>query len=938
MTTNWQPYIPNNFGVDIDYGFLNVKEKNHDEKCVTNPLFVNINGGNAKENMFDVYKFYDKVFIICMKRNFDVSKCTHIYDEIISNEEFKGICNNLVIIQAPTKILYNNMYKYIAKTVTKNMLEKMFGDVFKFNEQEVIIPLIELTENTVNKIMTLTNGDYVISDLRDFISLVNYYNRLNKKIVSEKLTNIIYNLRESKFWCDKRHCPLNINSGFTERQFPIRPDYSVKVPYLYGINKRRTEESNHIINEIETPHKDHYDFVDDCQDNKVDVEAEPIVKTINADKVNTYEFVEGNESSNVIVKVREQNAPEKKFFQINHTYIDVGTDLKKLPYFANTDMGLLKIKMEEVNELFSGLTSVKEQYDLFNALITAKDYCHMVLNNKFILEKMQPHFKKFAPLYKYLFGYGWLCMYIEECIFKTKTTIKHRYVFDIDTASKLPIFPFSEKDIYQNPYLTCLINRNLSNPVNNMLGVSQIQKHEYGICNFDTFKKRLNIFMTGKSDKDIFVGVDWSKFALSGSMIPACIQKNPPLLKLSDQSKSIDEQYVEYFNKFYGSSDIDIMYIGDNNSFFKDIDAFIQTVKRNSNFVETSKMEIEPDKRLTISFTRKFFELREKDIIDTTKTDWTVDDIISHIGSPEIKEYIYKFYVDHKYKMNIQVRNDNKEKSEFLTSFLRYSNQDDINIIFSNTPLFFDENQPPSASDYIYRYNDLSNTKVDADKNEIVVKICDSVKFDITLSNLLRPMQLFKIKGTDFFTTVARFHFPCVRGFYNNNKVYLLPSCITANMTGINLGYKYLTGIRDPIELVNKYRMRGFGFILNENEKKYIIEYNKRVENELIKIKDDSEIETYFGARKLNDKIYCGNDETLKDRVKDVQYMIDFKLDNKFSTIGCYYNPRQLGLNMDAFVSINNEGDVEPYQDWIPKAYYSCYKRELNKYIKTIKQ
>jgi hypothetical protein len=287
--------------------------------------------------------------------------------------------------------------------------------------------------------------------------------------------------------------------------------------------------------------------------------------------------------------------------------------------------------------------------------------------------------------------------------------------------------------------------------------------------------------------------------------------------------------------------------------------------------------------------------------------------------------------------MNIQVRKDNLDKSEFLTAFLKYSSSDDINIIFSNTALFFDESQQLSASEFVYRVNDLSNEKVETKKNDIIVRICDSVKFDIKISNILRPMQLFKVRGNDFFLTVARFHFPCVRGFYNNNKVYLLPSCITANMTGINLGYKYLTGIRDPLELINKYRMRGFGFILNETEKKYIIEYNKRVENPLIKINDDSEIEKYFGARKLDDIIFCGTDQVLINRVNDVQYMIDFKLDNKFSTIGCYYNPRQLGLNMEAFVCINDEGNVEQYQDWIPKAYYSCYKRELNKYLKNKK-
>ena len=46
----------------------------------------------------------------------------------------------------------------------------------------------------------------------------------------------------------------------------------------------------------------------------------------------------------------------------------------------------------------------------------------------------------------------------------------------------------------------------------------------------------------------------------------------------------------------------------------------------------------------------------------------------------------------------------------------------------------------------------------------------------------------------------------------------------------INLDYKYFSGSKDPIDIINKYRMRGFGTLLNEKEKIKLIEYSKNVQ------------------------------------------------------------------------------------------------------------
>jgi hypothetical protein len=90
-----------------------------------------------------------------------------------------------------------------------------------------------------------------------------------------------------------------------------------------------------------------------------------------------------------------------------------------------------------------------------------------------------------------------------------------------------------------------------------------------------------------------------------------------------------------------------------------------------------------------------------------------------------------------------------------------------------------------------------------------------------------RPIETFMVIGEDFFKTVARFHLPCVRAYYTGNNVYMTPTFITAMMTNVNVEYKYFSGQRDPVEILNKYRTRGFGTLLNNKEKEYVYTYNK---------------------------------------------------------------------------------------------------------------
>jgi hypothetical protein len=45
------------------------------------------------------------------------------------------------------------------------------------------------------------------------------------------------------------------------------------------------------------------------------------------------------------------------------------------------------------------------------------------------------------------------------------------------------------------------------------------------VCNLAEFKKRLNIFSSGYSHVDVFEGIDWNIFGITGSVMPACVLK-----------------------------------------------------------------------------------------------------------------------------------------------------------------------------------------------------------------------------------------------------------------------------------------------------------------------------------------------------------------------------------------------------------------------------
>ena len=216
------------------------------------------------------------------------------------------------------------------------------------------------------------------------------------------------------------------------------------------------------------------------------------------------------------------------------------------------------------------------------------------------------------------------------------------------------------------------------------------------------------------------------------------------------------------------------------------------------------------------------------------------------------------------------------------------------------------------------------STNLDSNK-EIDLKY--TYKFNIESNYLNHNLELFSINNDDFFGIVAQFHLPCVRAYYDGINVFLTPSCISAHLTYMNIDYKYFAGSKDPLDIINKNRLRGFGTWLNKNEiiimKKYCNSvlfwtnlYSLSNNNNNDNNNTDNNI---LGPLSLNHKIF-------RPRLYNIDYFLNknLNLNNRYdnSELGftVYHTTKSVPLNIinyDNFISIDENGNIIPVKKWI---------------------
>ena len=618
-----------------------------------------------------------------------------------------------------------------------------------------------------------------------------------------------------------------------------------------------------------------------------------------------------------------------------NNYIDPSKILltSECKYKINTNNIFTK---EEITNLITILPK-RESFLLFCNLIITKSYSHLVLNNKELLILMKPIISKYIQLFRYLFGYAWIRFYFEESIKKSNMTKDDQFIFNIDTASKLPIFPFSMSNPKMNPYCTILVDDTILNSHYNLGGIydykeSSINKFSKnykafknnGIADLNEFKKNVNVFLTGNSKKNLLRNIDWKKYniALGGSIMCACIQKHHPLIDLfSRYSNNEDEILKRYYNEYYANADVDIMFLGD------DVLNFIDKVKEFYNQI--------------VDNVCYFYSYSQKEHVKL-----------------KCNKFVYLFVTENDIK-NIISNNENLNYNTIINNFESQEIKNlFLNLLSEQLEIykkdFFDKISKDELENYKIKYFDyinfdnlefkirLSKKTLTDDKFETGIGI--TYKYKLYSPHLDFPFELFMIKYS-FMSTVQNFHLPCVRCYYDGSNVYLTPSCITAHLTYMNIDYKYFTGTQNPIEIINKYRMRGFGTWINENEKIILLKYSEESVfwNNLYQINfnDEKTIVSNLGALLINHKIFrprlFNPNEFIYAPLIDIQsgyfnepincdkletkneYLLE--LDEKYNNNNYQY----LYKIFKKLQTINEKGSINPVQKWIIEFIWNIY-------------
>ena len=508
-------------------------------------------------------------------------------------------------------------------------------------------------------------------------------------------------------------------------------------------------------------------------------------------------------------------------------YEEINKTIKNVIFLENDDTIIEEINKNDIYELFLKINN-KCRFLLFCNLLVSNNYCHLVINNYKLLELMKKYLNepKFNKLFKYIIGYTWLKLYLDE----VKGDLSNN-MFDINTATLLPRFSFSQKNFKNNPYIPIICYDN----IDYISGVNSDFCN--GINNLDGFKKYLNIYCSSNESLNIFENINFKEYnmVICGSTITACSQKEPLLMELFNE-----KTLLNYFSEYYPNADIDIMFLVDSNK----SDNFIID-NYNIEFINRVRQFYNQINQNICNINKPYAESSHNKLVCNkhVKLYLTIDKIIEVLNKADIYDI-----------------NNTKTNQELY----RYLNNNDS--IEERTKLFLPI--------YQEMYNNLSINKDEFidypelfDEN-IIFKVCmsDNISVDISFKYYItspyinHKLELFCIKNNTqngcnetFNSLISKFYLPCVRGYYDGNNVYMTPSCVSSYLTNMNIDYKEFH--HNINNIIIKYHMRGFGTFMNNSKKRKIKTFLQSIT--FNKIYNSSLSLNYYGLEEMfNNKIY----------------------------------------------------------------------------------
>ena len=748
----------------------------------------------------------------------------------------------------------NILKNAIHSQTVQNVHPSKFGLTSNNNEMITVILMPELNFNQMYKYIETYKPSYLnIVELSSMISALTFYNvERNKKI--NMLENIF--LQKPYFWSNT--CSISMKNDFVgkniiefhNKTLKTRQQNSVKTIKVHnndgGYGNNQTKK---IIN------NDKNDFFDYGKNKFLkSILQEHIITSV-------VDYNSANDSNN------SKDVNNKDVNNSNNTASTFSIQIDNIT------------TNEQVNNLYKSFKGdVEMEYKFICNLLLTHELCHLAINNKFILEQIS---SKNIESFKMCIGYAWLSMTLEQYEMERSMNDSQRFIFDIETANKLPIYSFNYSNINNNPYACVLIHDSVLNLQKNILPYDMItnvknkkySKNEiYGLASLNVFKERLNIFVN-----------DFSETMAQENISKKDIGKK----NIKSNSFFDDEIVIVKDVKGYESDNQSNDNDDDNKTKTNDIS---ETILINSNkkvnlldvidwnnsvlcgsLTTACSMRNYPVmlvENLTYKeYLKKYYCNSDIDLMCNYKT---IGDFTNNILNIKTKLYEYNDIInDTKFHSVVFYISD-----DFITYFL-----DDIvlwlekkNIIVdlsvSQTANHYLNNFENEILEYIYekfyikkneklknkyidkisnneylecylsnislenvdvRKNNVNITTHESDdsefyeniyvNNKIALKITDTYRVKLMgLNNNFRPIEIFNIPQKSFASKVSEFHLGFVHAFYNGKTLKCLPTFISAMMIQITTKYNYFLSLTCPYSIMTKNRLRGFTVILNEDD------------------------------------------------------------------------------------------------------------------------
>lgn len=891
-----------------------------------NPFFVPLEGSKFKyEKTKILADSYKHIYILCLVDDYEITthnnnKIKLFFDSETEISELVGQKKMVTLIRGPFSLIHLQNIRSGMVSISNEILEHFNYDSNDLNNKEMVYLMLEARESVVRSWLKIYESEKNLDKFIEQKIFTSYY-KLDDKKTEDKLLSLIGQVGDFNFWKDERNCLLSINNAFGERKFNLSFVHKWNLP----------------IEEIE---KELEKLLHDFKENKYKIK-----NTNYPEQITNPKILEQNTMS-------EQTIDPFKMKQ----YVDgFKTDFKS--YYPITKSEELEIKLDNIEELLVNHSmNEKEKYYLICNLLVSKNYCHYVINNKNIMDANKEIFEKYKPVFRYLVGYVWISLYMEESIKKTRTKQSDRFVFDIETASKLPVFPYSPQYPYLNPYFTSMVSENLLSMEQNIGSVNQSIDYQNGIVDLEEFKRRLNIFISGKENTNLLNGVNWSNMVITGGTMAAIIPKMNPLMllfdKITDLKTNINEKILDrFFQEYYAKSDIDVACNHSN------IIDFIEHVKHIKNVLQSnlgptiqeSDVRIDPIKTLAIYINAPM--LKEK--CDRGEIPYKYDYIINNKNKRAVKFYFYEFYLEQKKisnEKNKKILGEKINDDEYF-EIIDYCDFEKLVLVINDVSFETEiiENRTPDSNsglELVYflknknkipimsedkTESEINNQKNNSNNSKIFIKFSETLKYKIISKYLKHSFEIFRIHDIEFFSCIGRFHLPCVRSYYNGLNCYMLPSAITAYQTLTNIDFKYFVGSNDPISIIDKYRNRGYGVILNKIEISQYLSYILTSDHhkKAYGIVDKNDIKNILGCLDVNHDFF----KPRKNHPQD--FAIDPNIDMNYQNVKIdyasskndiikYYEKNYKKYSSD-FVekrTILPSGEINPFKNWIIDAAY----------------